>query len=135
MEQQQILPSETAEMHSLRTDGTVCQCVTEVLVFQGSAELSQRPSADSMDFSQADPSAAPSTGDAVSTTSAEEKPTLKHADSSLSSDISGNSESGAMPMEVDDDAMFEKKPSKASKPDSGQVRNTAQHCICTPIQT
>ena len=71
-----------------------------------------------MDISQAGPAASDSTDQAASSKAAAGNPSLAHADSSLSS---GNSHSGAMPMLVDDDAMFQKKPSTSSKTESAQV--------------
>ena len=81
-----------------------------------------------MDTSQVGPAASDSTDQAGSSKPAAGNPTLAHADSSLSS---GNSHSEAMPMEVDDDAMFQKKSSSSNKPNSAQV--VLQSVSCTIV--
>ena len=104
------------------------------LFFQGSSELGKRQSADSVDLSQAGSAVADSADQAGNSKAADSKPTLAHADSSLSSEVSGNSHSGAMPMEVDDDAMFQKKAPKGIKTESAQVRLAAMlFCLSLAI--
>lgn len=73
------------------------------------------------------------TDQAADAKAAEIKATLVHAGSSLSSETSGHSNSGAMPMEVDDDAMFERKPPKSIKTESGQVGTVVNLVVFTTI--
>jgi len=42
---------------------------------------------------------------------------------------SGEGSGGVLPMEVDDDAMFQKKQPKASKADAAQVRSQSYFCV------
>ncbi len=43
---------------------------------------------------------------------------------------SGEGSGGVLPMEVDDDTMFQKKQPKASKADAAQVRLQPYFCVC-----
>lgn len=79
---------------------------------QGSGELAKRPSADSADLAQA----ANGSNPAFSSKAAAGKNAV------MPDGISNDDQATPLPMEVDDDAMFEKKPQKSVKAEPAQVR-------------
>ena len=98
-----------------------CASISTIAV-QGSGELAKRPSADSADLAQAANGSNPQSSSKAAAGQGAVTP----------DGISNDDHATPLPMEVDDDAMFEKKPQKPVKPEPVQVRlllNSWQSCF------